>query len=129
MTMLKLCRCNKAIPIQDKSCSQCSRSEDNKLYDKHRRDKQSTQFYNSKAWRVISEQAYGKQYGLCQVCLQNNKITTGTYDSKGNFKRNIVDHKVPIKQDWSKRLDFSNLWVLCIRCHNKKTAEDKKSYG
>lgn len=129
--MLKLCRCNKPIPIQDKTCSNCSssRSESNRLYDKHVRDKQYTRFYNSKSWGVLADLVRMEQHGLCQMCLKDNKLTTGTSDSNGNFKRNIVDHKIPIKVDWSKRLNKNNCWVLCLSCHNKKTAEDKKLYG
>jgi len=116
--------------MQDKSCSKCngSRSESNRLYDKHVRDKQSTRFYNSKEWRALADLVRMEQHGLCRMCLDNNKMVTGYYDANGKFKRNIVDHKIPIKVDWSKRLRKDNCWVLCQSCHNKKTAEDKDKY-
>lgn len=130
MTMLKLCSCNKPIPIQDKTCGICasSRSESNRLYDKYVRDKQSTRLYNSEEWRALANLVRMEQYGLCQICLSNNKMVTGYYDTNGNWKRNIVDHKIPIKVDWSKRLKKDNCWVLCQSCHNKKTAEDRIKY-
>ncbi|PAE58568.1 HNH endonuclease, partial [Bacillus licheniformis] len=31
----------------------------------------------------------------------------------------MVHHIVEVKQDWSKRLDLSNLESLCNACHNK----------
>lgn len=131
MAMLKLCRCGQPIPLGNKSCDKCNNStyKINSSYDKHKRDKQSTSFYNSKPWRRLSNEVYMEQHGLCQLCLKNNKLVTGTYDSKGKFKRNIVDHKIPITVDWSKRFDRENLWILCQSHHNKKTSEDKKKYG
>ncbi|MGE6513360.1 HNH endonuclease [Lysinibacillus sphaericus] len=63
------------------------------------------------------------------MCLNDNKMVTGYYDANENFKRNIVDHKIPIKVDWSLRLIKSNCWVLCQSCHNKKTRKDKNIYG
>lgn len=131
MAMLKLCKCGNPILIQVKECGKCSvsKGESNRSYDKYKRDKQSSDFYNSRNWRVLSNEVYIEQQGLCQICLQNKKLVTGTYDKNGTYKRNIVDHKIPIKVDWCKRLDKENCWVLCQSCHNKKTAEDKKKYG
>jgi 5-methylcytosine-specific restriction enzyme A len=130
MVLLKLCRCGKPIPMEEETCSNCKQdTERHKLYDKHRRDKKSTAFYKSKEWRVLSNKVYIKQKGMCQECLKNKRMVTGTVDKNGKFKRNIVDHIIPIKVDWSKRLDESNLQVLCLPCHNKKTAEDKERYG
>lgn len=130
MTLLKLCRCGKPIPIQQTMCDVCSNKQKSRhtLYDKHARNQDSKAFYHSKQWRVLSDQVYNDQHGLCQMCLEEKKITTGTYDSNGKFKRNIVDHIIPITVDWSKRLVKSNLWVLCQRHHNVKTAEDRKKY-
>ncbi len=33
----------------------------------------------------------------------------------------MVDHIVPTKIDWARRLDKSNLQPLCDACHNQKT--------
>jgi len=133
MAMLKLCRCGNPITLDKQSCDICitttNRKESYSSYDKYKRDKQSTAFYKSKAWKVLSNEVYIEQHGLCQICLENKKMVTGSFDKNGNFKRNIIDHIIPIKIDWSKRLCKDNLWVLCISCHSKKTAEDKKKYG
>ena len=39
-------------------------------------------------------------------------------------KADLVDHIVPIREDWSKRLDSTNLQSLCYRCHREKTRKD-----
>lgn len=53
---------------------------------------------------------------LCQDCLKDGKYT----------KADVVDHIVELKDDWSKRLDESNLIPLCHYHHNIKTIEEKK---
>ena len=46
--------------------------------------------------------------GLCEKC-----------DKKGIVEQGVeVHHKVPIEKDWSKRLDYNNLILLCPACHN-----------
>lgn len=115
--LLKLCRCGRQIPIEIHRCNSCSSATDTKdnqrLYDKNVRDKRSRAFYNSRSWRILSNQFRIKQYNLCKSC--------------GKFA-NVVDHIIPIKEDWSRRLDERNLQCLCHKCHNKKTANDKKVY-
>lgn len=104
-------------------------SERNRIYDTQKRDKRIIAFYKSKEWQILSQTVYLEQHGFCQECLKKKRIRIGSYDKNGKFRRNIVDHIVPIKVDWSRRLDKSNCWVLCITCHNKKTAEDRRKYG
>ena len=40
----------------------------------------------------------------------------------------IVDHIVPLEIDYSLRLRYDNLQVLCNPCHNIKTQEDEGKY-
>lgn len=131
MTLLKLCKCGRPIPLNESNCNSCNAIKDDrhKLYDKHKRNKESTSFYKSKEWKRLREEVYISQQGLCQRCLKQKKIVTGSYDKNGRFIRNIVDHIIPILIDWNKRLDKRNLQVLCQKCHNQKTAADKKLYG
>jgi 5-methylcytosine-specific restriction enzyme A len=85
-------------------------------YDKHQRDQRSTAFYRSKLWKEHREYVFNKHLGLCQSCLKDNIFVRGSK----------VDHKITIKVDWSKRLEEDNLQVLCHRCHNRKTAAERK---
>lgn len=92
--------------------------ERHKQYDQHKRDKQAATFYKSIAWRLLREQRLMKDHGLCQMCLKEKKITPATE----------VDHIIPIRVDWGKRLKLENLQSLCHKCHMRKTAEDKRRY-
>nr|WP_258026742.1 HNH endonuclease signature motif containing protein [Staphylococcus chromogenes] len=38
----------------------------------------------------------------------------------------MVDHIIPTKVDWSKRLEKENLQPLCYECHNQKTKREQK---
>jgi 5-methylcytosine-specific restriction protein A len=93
-----------------------SKAETSKQYDKYQRDPKSTAFYKSKAWRDMRAYTFSKQHGLCQHCLIDNRFVRG----------DIVDHKLPIKANWSKRLQEDNLQVLCHKCHNNKTMRERK---
>lgn len=90
-------------------------TEDNRYYDKYQRDKRSNSFYHSMAWKKVRKLAILNSNGLCVRCFDNNRLVQGY----------IVDHIIPVKEDWSKRLELDNLQYLCLACHNKKTNEDK----
>ncbi len=120
MAMFKLCSCGKTISLNQFKCSTCQTKHigRHKLYDKYKRDKDSTAFYKSKPWCIKRREALIRDKGLCQHCLKAKRIK----------QAEMVDHIIPIKEDWSLRLTLSNLQSLCNACHNKKTAEDKKLY-
>ena len=66
------------------------------------------QFYQSKEWQLLRNQKYYDANGLCEMCR-----------AKGIIKRGKeVHHKIPIEEDWSKRLNYDNLILLCSDCHN-----------
>lgn len=121
MTILKLCRCGKKIDAIKTMCDVClpSRTDRHKQYDRYARDKKSNAFYKSTEWQKVRQQALIRDNNLCVMCLSNSKIKQAY----------IVDHIVPIKLDWSKRLTLSNLQCLCLPCHNTKTDKDKKKYS
>jgi len=72
-------------------------------------------FYHSKAWRKLSEQYRYKQ-PCCEQCLKDGIVR----------KADVVDHIVELRDDWSKRLDESNLQSLCHSCHYKKTQAERE---
>lgn len=74
-------------------------------------------FYHTKAWHDARMLTLIHQYYLCQDCLREGKITVAK----------TVHHIVPLKDDWSKRLDQDNLEVICLEHHNQEHPE--KSSG
>lgn len=95
------------------------RKDTNRFYDKYKRNKKHDRFYHSVAWKKVKEIVKIRDMGLCRRCFENKRLVPGT----------IVDHIIPLSIDWEKRLDEDNLQLLCIECHNAKTAEDKRKYG
>lgn len=70
-------------------------------------------FYKTSRWVKLSRRTLQNK-PVCVSCL-----------SKGIIKKaDLVDHIVPIREDWSKRLDPKNLQPLCYRCHRLKTKKD-----
>lgn len=106
---------------RDRYCHehQAKAKEQNRFYDKYKRDQNLVAFYKSKEWELAREDALRRDKGLCQHCLKNKKITMA----------DMVDHIIPVRVDWSLRLVLKNLQSLCNGCHGTKTAEDKKKYG
>lgn len=115
MPDLKFCVCGKIIAKADKYCDKCKSKQSeknsarNKRYDRYYRDARAKAFYNSTAWRKIISIIRIRNDGLCALCYHNGVASKGT----------IVHHIVPIKDDWSKRLDTANCILLCADCHSK----------
>lgn len=66
-------------------------------------------FYNSKHWNDLRALKFSDADGICEACK-----------AKGIIKPGVdVHHKIPIEKDWSKRLDYNNLILLCKECHNE----------
>lgn len=76
--------------------------------------KQARQFYSSRTWTLLSK-AYRRKHPLCAHCMP-----------KGITKvADVCDHIVEIADDWSRRLDGTNLQSLCNSCHATKTNVEK----
>lgn len=76
-----------------------------KQYDKSRRFDPFHAFYNSKEWRSLRAR-FIRAYPVCVHC---------------GHMANQVDHIHPIRQNWDRRLDLTNLQPLCQSCHSRKT--------
>lgn len=87
-----------------------------KRYDNNQRDSKSSRFYSSGRWKKLRD-SYLRRNPLCEHCLPG--VTTIATE---------VDHVIPIKIDWSLRLDWNNLQSLCHSCHTKKTIDDRRKY-
>lgn len=65
-------------------------------------------FYQTKEWKILRNQKFYDADGLCELCRKNGIIK----------EAKEIHHKIPIEEDWSKRLDYDNLIALCSDCHN-----------
>jgi 5-methylcytosine-specific restriction endonuclease McrA len=61
-------------------------------------------FYRSKSWQICRWKF---------ICSQPKPLTCSVCGARAPDTRLVVDHLVPIKQDWARRLDQSNLRLLC----------------
>lgn len=72
-------------------------------------------FYSSSEWRAKREEIKKRDHYICQRC--SGKFFPKEYTE---FTRaQVVHHIVPLKQDFSKCLENSNLVSLCFRCHEE----------
>lgn len=112
--------CKTLINFRERYCDEHKEKVNDykKDYEKKRyeRDKEFIKFYNSKSWREVRQIAMLENDYLCNECLLEGKYT----------KADVADHIIEIKDDWSKRLDSSNIRILCHYHHNLKTIEEKK---
>lgn len=92
-----------------------SRNEEYTNYNRTRwkYDKDAKRFYNDPIWRSTSKQVLLEANYVCAMC---------------GGEATVTDHIVSVKQDWSKRLDRSNLQASCKRCNDKKAIKEKYSY-
>ena len=77
------------------------------MYKKNKNYKEKFKnFYNSKEWKSLRDYKFAEAGGLCERC---KKITGGK----------DVHHIEPIEVNWDRRLDYTNLELLCKDCHNE----------
>ena len=72
-------------------------------------------FYKTSTWVKLSHRT-----------LQNNPVCVSCLHKGIIKKADLVDHIVPIRENWGKRLDPDNLQSLCYHCHLIKTKKDHK---
>lgn len=69
---------------------------------------ESDKFYDTAAWRKLRAWHLG-QHPLCIECERLGYVVLAV----------IIDHIVPVKAAWHRRLDPSNLRGLCREHHNQ----------
>ena len=84
---------------------------------RYRNDTKSKQyqFYKTRIWSVLRQQALDRDHYVCQYCGQPNSKT--------------VDHIVPIEYDQQRMASIDNLATICRECHRKKTQWERSYYG
>lgn len=74
----------------------------------------SRAFYGTSEWKTLRLRKLQKD-PLCQMCLNNGFLKDG----------HDIDHIVEISDDYSRRLDITNLQSLCRSCHMHKTHKER----
>lgn len=81
----------------------------NKKYDATKRDKKYVRFYNSPEWKILKDKYMADHKYKCEGKGCKEFATE-------------VHHVDPIQTPtgWERRLDYTNLMNVCLRCHNKQ---------
>lgn len=90
-----------------------------KRYDTTQRDPKRTAFYKSQSWKRLRQSVLIEAFGLCGMCSQEGYVKPG----------DTVHHIIPIEtaEGWERRLDRSNLMLVC-REHHAKIHKNDKSF-
>jgi len=105
MPIYKRCsRCGSRLPSGTKcECAKNAEKQRQREYDLNKRDKKADQFYHSDEWGLAREDTIAYYAGIdIYSYYVLNSIEYGS----------IVHHIIPLKDDWSKRSDKSNLIYL-----------------
>lgn len=97
-----------------KKGSRCDEHSYQKMYKANRTDVNEQRFYTSTEWKKVRDMSMHRHMYLCVRCKQ-----PAVY----------VDHIVPLKVHWDRRLDPTNLQPLCPSCHKQKGIEDDRDYN
>ncbi len=114
--MKKLCaKCGRLIEYPNRYCDSCralyesqskeAEKEANKNYNR-KRDRRYLRFYQSKEWNILKNKYMQDKGYKCELC---KSLATE------------VHHIEPIQTEagWVRRLDYTNLMLVCVKCHNK----------
>lgn len=70
-------------------------------------------FYRSKEWLSVRKMALVRDHYLDQEEFREGRLVKG----------NVVHHLIPLREDWSKRLDLDNLETISAANHNREHKE------
>ncbi len=116
MPIYKRCsRCGKRLP-QGTSCG-CLKQR-HREYDRYSRDRKSKDFYNSREWLK-------KRADVMEI---DDGIDVYVYMTTGEIVlADTVHHIIPLRDDWEKRLDETNLMSLNHDTHSIIEQQYKKN--
>ena len=109
--LLHICKCGKLIPQTMQMCEQCEASAGQRYkdYNAHKRDSKSAAFYTSKPWLNLRG----------QILVAYDFVDPYAYHILHEIRRaDTVHHITPLREDWTRRLDITNLIPLASSTHN-----------
>ena len=102
-----------------KTCSVCGKIHDFNIVCKrpyrYKKCSKSDIFRSTYEWKQKREEVKKRDKYLCQACIKGYEGSPFLF----NYKDLQVHHIIPIDQDYSKRLDSTNLITLCPLHHKK----------
>ena len=109
-----------------KSCKYCCRIHDDKYIcpskaarvkrENYRHDTSADKFRRSTAWTKMSRRVRERDFYICLCCADGIAKDDGTYNNI-ETEDISVHHIIPIEEDYSLRLDESNLISVCGTHH------------
>ncbi|MDU1264546.1 MAG: HNH endonuclease [Peptostreptococcus sp.] len=117
MMLTKLCRCGAKVPVGE-VCKVCGYDR-HKAYDKQVRDEKTKKFYKSTQWTSLAKQTRYRYHNLdvYQLYKYNRLVPS-----------EMVHHIIPVRDDWSKRLDPDYLIPLSNQSHAEIEREYDKGH-
>lgn len=126
--IIKLCaKCGQTIQYPKRYCDSCQdivnkrnqerKKEYNKRYDQDR-DPNTVAFYNSDEWKGLRDYKLQQVDYKCEECMEQFKA--GKIPLRWVRFAEEVHHLEEVKDNWSRRLDYTNLLALCHIHHNHK---------
>jgi len=127
MAVLKSCnRCGNLIPYGRVYCSTCEpivkaerearlaeyKRENDKRYNR-KRDPKYSRFYNGSDWKMLSARYMQDKGYRCERC---GKIASQVHHKKA----------IQTPEGWELRLEYNNLELLCLDCHNEEHERFKR---
>lgn len=113
----RYCPQHKWTPEQRAAYERERNRERHREYDQTKRDKRLKAFYDSPEWERLRQYVLNRDHHLCVMCLEQHRLTPA----------DTVDHIVPIREAWDRRLDPENCRSLCASCHSKRHAAERHS--
>jgi hypothetical protein len=93
-----------------KDCAPLAEKQRHQAYNNNRRDKREQHFYKSRQWRELVKVLASRYHGLCVVSyVIDHRIVP--YQT--------MHHIIPIKDDWSRRLDTDCIIPLSESWHQR----------
>lgn len=112
MALLKICsKCGKKYDYYGHcECYDKNNKINYKEYKRNRTDTREQSFYSSSAWIKCRDTIRMHYNDMCLCC----------YIEKGTVvEEDTIHHIIELKEDWTERLNDSNLIPLCNSCHKK----------
>ena len=104
-------QCENTIKAGERYCEDCRKTKARKTASKDREERpKEYAFYRSDQWLYMRSQVLREEL-FCRACLP-----------KAFTLAEMVDHIVPLRLSWDRRLDRTNLQALCNGCHARKRA-------